>query len=608
MRKSLGLVVSMVLVTMALAGCGGAGKGQSARVDKEPLPLDTMLVPMAELGHYGGRFVMGQPTGPRTFNQPMANETSSNDIVNLMFISLTDIDYKTLGDIPVAAKSWEFTSDGKTCTFQLRRGMRFSDGHPLTSADVVFGFDIVMSDSLHPSAQEGLTALIAGTRVKYTYSAPDSYTFVVTAPKTDALFLSHVSSVRILPKHILEKAFLAGKFASEYSTATPVTQVVSSGPWRLKKYVPDQQVVLEPNPYWFGVDAKGTRLPYLDEMVFVVTKDQDAAVLKFHAGQVDALDNVKPDDYPEFAAKQQAEDFVLHDIGPSYNTNFMWFNLNRVKDARGDRKAGDPAVEPWKYALFNDVRFRRAVSMAINRDDLIKGPFHGFAVKNWAILTVSNKRWADSTITGPDYAPEQAKALLAQIGLKDRNGDGILEDASGHRASFDLLTNGDNKLRVALATLVKDDLAKVGIEVTLTPTDFNTLVTKTRNEYSYDMCLLGLGSAVPADPGMTANVIRSSGITHYWNMKQPKPETVAERQIDEAYTANISTMDEAVRKKTWHDASQILNDNVFFVWLPTQIMKLPVSARFGNVDPNVMPPRVFWNIDRIFQKRPPKKS
>lgn len=607
MRKLPGLV-SLALVSIALAGCGGAGKGQSTRVDKEPLPADTMMVQAAELGQYGGRFVMGQTTSPRTFNAPMANEQSSNDINNLLYAALTDIDYRTLADIPIMAKSWEFSSDGKTCTFHLRRGMKFSDGHPVTSADVRFSFDVVMSDSLHPSAQEGLSALVDGKKTKYTYSAPDSFTFVITAPKTDALLLAHVGSVRILPRHVLEAPFLAGKFASEYSTATPVAQVVTSGPWRLKKYVPDQQVVLEPNPYWFGVDAKGTRLPYLDEIVFVVTKDQDAALLKFHAGQVDGLDNVKPDDYADFTAKEKAEDFVLHDLGASYNTNFFWFNLNRLKLARDGRKTGDPAVEPWKYSLFNDLRFRRAVSMAINRDDLIKGPFRGFAVKNWTILTVSNKRWADSTVTGADYAPDQAKALLAELGLRDRNGDGILEDSKGHKLSFDMLTNSDNKLRVALATLIKDDLAKVGIEIIPAPTDFNTIVTKTRNEYSYDLCLLGLGSAVPADPGMTANVVRSSGITHYWHMKQEKPETEAERKMDEAFAANTATMDESVRKQTWHEVSQTLNDNVFFVWLPTQIMKIPVSARFGNVDPNPMPHRILWNADRIFQKRAPRNS
>ena len=607
MRKSLGLLIALVFASFALAGCD-AGKVHTARVDKEPLPPDTLMVVAPELGSYGGRFVMGQTTSPRTFNAPMANEQSSNDICTLLYSSLTDIDYKTLNDIPILTKSWEFSNGGLTCTFHLREGLKFSDGHPLTAEDVKFSYDIVMSDSLHPSAQEGLTAVIDGQRVKYTYSAPDAHTFVVTAPRTDALFLAHVSSVRILPKHILEKAFLDGTFAAQYSTATPPAQLVTSGPWRLKRYVPDQQVVCEPNPYWFEVDAKGTRLPYLDEIVFVVTKDQDAALLKFHAGQVDALDNVKPEDYPDFEAKQQAEDYVLHDIGPSYNTNFLWFNLNTIKEAKDGKKAGDPAVEPWKFAIFNDPRFRRAVSMGIDRDDLIKGPFHGFAVKNWSVLTVSNKRWADSTITAPDYAPEQAKILLASMGLKDTNGDGILEDAKGHKLSFDMMTNSDNKLRIALLSLIKDDLAKIGIEIMPAPVEFNTLVTKTRNEYSYDGCLLGLGSAVPADPAMTANAMRSSGITHYWHMKQTKPATAAEKKMDEAMAANSASMDEAVRKQTWHEVAQTLNDQCFLIWLPTQIMKLPVSARFGNIDPNPMPHRILWNAERIFQKRAPKKS
>src|SRR5262249_13153837 len=158
----------------------------------------------------------------------------------------------------------------------------------------------------------------------------------------------------------------------------------------------------ERNPWWLGVDAKGRRLPYLDEVVFRVAKDQDVAAQMFHAGELDGLDNVKAEDYKQYTAEQKQKGFELHDTGPSFNTSFFWFNLNRVRKPEKGRKPGDPRVEPWKFALFSNRDFRRAVSMAVDRDAIIRGPYYGYAVRGWSIMTQGNERWYDSTITAPD--------------------------------------------------------------------------------------------------------------------------------------------------------------------------------------------------------------
>jgi peptide/nickel transport system substrate-binding protein len=598
------------LLLMAGWGCGGGAPGGARYVDKLPLPADTMSMAVDEVGRYGGRFVAGSTSSPKTFNSIMANETSSNEIVQALFVSLTDIDYRTQEDIPLLAKSWEFSDGGRTVTFHMRRGVCFSDGHPITSEDVKFCFDVVMDSTLHPSMQDGLIMPVNGKPVAYTYSAPDSYTFVVTAPAVDALMLSHVSNIRVLPKHVLEPKFKAGLFASSYSTATAPESVVTSGPWRLKSYLENQQTVLTRNPYWFGVDPQGKRLPYLDEVVFKVAKDQDVAAQMFHAGELDGLDNVKAEDYKQYTADAKAKGFTLYDVGPSFNTNFMWFNLNRVHTPAKGKSLGAPEVEPWKFAWFSNRDFRRAVSMAIDREAIIKGPYYGYGVKTWSLLTPGNARWYDSTITAPDHDPEQARALLDKLGLKDRNGDGIREDAAGHAVSFTVIYNGDNKLRASMATLIQDDLNKVGIKLVPSGLDFNTLVGKTRGDHQYEACLLGLGSAVPADPGMGANFWKSTGMTHYWDMKQPegKPDTPADARLNEQFQQNVSTTDLAARKLAYHDMGQTLNDECLVVWLPTLLMRLPVSDRFGNVHPSPMPHRILWNADRIFQKHPRKAS
>lgn len=594
MARSIPLFVALAL----LGGCSAGAKRDGAYVDKLPLPIDTMLTKMIEPGVYGGRFVFGATAGPKTFNAIMGNETSTTDITQRLFCALTDIDYVTQDDIGVLAKSWETTPDGLTTTFHLRRGAAFSDGHPITSDDVKFSFDVVMDPEIHPSTQDGLT--IDG--VPATYTAPDSFTFVVHTTKADALILAHTGSVNIMPKHMLEAAFKAGQFASAYGTDTPPESLVTSGAFRVKSFVPDQQVVLSRNPYWFGVDAKGQRLPYLDELVFVVAKDQNVAALKFHAGELDGLDNVKPEDYKAFTDNQAKEGFTLHDVGPSFNTNFFWFNLNRAKEAKDGRKVGEPYVSAAQYSWFSDKRFRQAMSMAVDREAIIRGPFYGFAFKNWSTMTSGNKKWFDPETKGIDYNPEEAKRLLASMGMKDTNGDGFLEDAKGRPVQFTMITNGDNKLRTDMINLVKDDLAKVGVKMIPSPLDFNTMITKLRSDFSYESALLGLGSAVPSDPGMGQNVWKSSGLTHYWNIKQAKPGTPEEARVDQLMMQNILTHDMAVRRQTWHEVMQIVNDQCWLIWLPSQQMKLPVRSRFGNVQPSPMPHRILWNADRIFRK------
>ena len=596
-----GALLMMGVGVMAVGGCGGSPKAPlsaTAYVDTIPLPRDTMTFRTTEPGRYGGRFVLAQTAAPKTFNAPMANETSSTDITQILFTGLAGYDNARQVDTPLLAKRWDISPDGTTWTFHLRRGARFSDGHPITSEDVLFGFQIVYDDKLHPSLQDLL--MIDGQR--FDVSAPDSFTVVVHSPRPYALMLPAVGAIRILPKHRLEAAYRNGSFESAYSVNTPPESLVTSGPWTLKRYVPGEKVVLTRNPYWFGVDRQGKRLPYLDELTFLIVPDQNTAALKFQAGEVDGLDDVKPEDYRSYADGQAAGHYTLYDLGPSLNTNFMFFNLNRVREATPGHRLGDPCLEPFKFAWFRDVRFRRAVSMAIDRDAIIRSVYFGDAVKVWATLTPGNRLWSDSTLTGADYDPAAARALLAGMGFRDRDGDGVIEDAQGHPVSFSIKTNGSNVVRIAMLNFMRDDLAKIGIRVIPAPVEFKSLIVNIRNDFQYDAALLGLGSAVPPDPGMGQNVYKSSGLTHYWSIKQPKPETEAEAEIDRLIQANVLTTDMAERHRTYNQISRIWNQQVFTIWLPSARVKIPVRNRFGNLEPSAVPHRILWNIDCVFAK------
>ena len=132
---------------------------------------------------------------------------------------------------------------------------------------------------------------------------------------------------------------------------------------------------------------------------------------------------------------------------------------------------------------------------------MIPSVFYGQAVKNWSTTTPGNKVWYTPDIVKYDFNLAESKKLLASLGWKDGNGDGVLEDTKGNPISFTLKTNSNNTLRIGMANFIRDDLAKVGIKVNLVPLDFNTIITNIRDDFQYDAVLLGLQSRRSARSG-----------------------------------------------------------------------------------------------------------
>jgi peptide/nickel transport system substrate-binding protein len=604
-RATMALLVATLVVAALFSACRRRTAEVTEYKDPHPLPAEPMVVDASAIGKHGGRFVFAETGNPRTFNGMMANETSSTDITTRnLFSFLVDYDNGTQQFIPVLAKSWDVSADGLMWTFHLREGAKFSDGHPLTAEDVLFSAQVALDETLHPAMQDQLKM----NGKPFQFSSPDPKTVIVKTHVPCATMLISIGVLEIFPKHILEGAFKNGTFASAYNVSTPPDQIVTSGPWRVAQYVAGEKTVLRRNAYWLGVDKANKRLPYLDELVFLVVPDQDAADLKFRSGELDGLDNVKPENYRWYQDNQQQGSYTLYSLGPEMNSRFFWFNLNKVQPPlRGEKlpvgkRPGDTYVDPVKYAWFNNPIFRRAVSMAIDRDAITRSIFFGEGSKSWSISSPSNKDWYFPDLVHYDYDVAESKRLLASIGFKDSNRDGILEDPGGNTVSFQLKTNADNTMRVATANFIRDDLAKVGIRVVLTPIDFNSLITNLRSDLQYEAILLGTQSGVPPDPANAQNLIRSSGISHYWFVKQQKPATPEEARIDQLMDEMVTTLDMGKRKAIWKDIQNIWNEQAWSVWLPILNVKIPVSNRFGNVQPSIMAHRLIWNIDRVYVK------
>jgi peptide/nickel transport system substrate-binding protein len=240
--------------------------------------------------------------------------------------------------------------------------------------------------------------------------------------------------------------------------------------------------------------------------------------------------------------------------------------------------------------------------MAVDRDAMTPSIFSGHGLKNWSTYSPNNKIWYTPDLPHDDYNLKGSKKLLAGLGWKDRDGDGVLEDTHGNPISFSMKTNADNALRVGMANFVKDDLAKVGIKMTLAPVDFNTLVTNLRSDFQYDSILLGLQSGVPPSPTNGQNVWRSSGGMHEWFIKQQKPATPEEARIDQLLDEIITNPDLDAEKRAWKEIETIVNEQAWMIWLPIRDYALPASNKFGNLRPSILAHRLLWNIEQVYFK------
>lgn len=589
--------------SLVLFGCGGsdtagedsAGTTSGAdaaatREDPNPRPEHAIVVEGAD-GVYGGRYVATLRMDPKTWNSLTANETSSTDLVNgNLFEGLVAFNNRTQETEALLARSWERSEDGLVWTFHLRRGARWSDGEPLTADDVIFTSEVLYDDVIHPSASE--LASIDGE--PFRFEKIDDYTVQVTLPGPYGPFLNVIGSVYIMPEHKLRAAYEDGSFESTYGVNTPPSELVSGGPWMLAEYQPQQKVVFKPNPYYYKFDPAGNRLPYLDELVWLTVPDQNAEVLKFQSGESDEI-YFRAEDYAQMKDGEARGDYTVYDLGMEMGTQMVWFNMNTSNNPN----TGKPFVDPAKQRIFGNVDFRRAVAHAIDREAISNTVFYGLAEPLYGGIPPVNKKWHNPDIRKYVYDLEKSRALLDEAGMIDRDGDGIREDENGTRLAFTLITNADNRERIATANILKDDLAKVGVQCNFNPVDFNSVITMLRESYDYDAILLGLTGGIPPDPIMSANVFKSSGKTHFWYPEQETPATEWEAEIDALMNRQVGIVDDAERKKVFDRVQEIVAENVPMLYTVSRPGFIAVRNKFTGLQPTVLRPWVLWKSETV---------
>jgi peptide/nickel transport system substrate-binding protein len=587
----LSVVVAGVLITSVIAGCGSSQDPQTKTEfeDSNPLPAEPLQLECT--GVHGGRFVYVTIGDPKTFNPTIANESSSTDITSgPTFSGILEYNNGTQEIEPGLAKSWEKSEDGLRWTFHFREGVRWSDGHPFSVDDVIFTSTVVYDTDV----QASIRAILMVEGVPWKFTAVDSLTLQVDLPGPFGPVLEVIGSMYLVPKHILEGPYKEGRYEQMWGIETDPSEIVCLGPFKFKNVRTGEAVVLERNPHYWKIDADGKRLPYLDELVFVPVTDYNATMLRFQNGDSHMLDPVRPEDVALIEDEAEEGGYTTYNLGPDVATNFIWFNMNSGSD-----DAGTPYVTPYKLKWFDNNMFRRAVSHSLDRDGMVQAVLQGRGNPQYEPMTIANKKWYYPDMPRFKYDPDKARAMFDELGMIDRDGDGIREDSDGNKVEFLLYTNSENTVRKGLGTVAMDNLEAVGVSCLLSPLEFNTIISHIRSDRKYEAILLGLTGGVPPDPALSRNVWLSSGVTHQWDPEQETPHREWEAEIDRLMYAVVKETDYEKRREAFNKVQHIVGEQQPMIYLARENLVVAVNNNFKNIRPSVLRPHVMWNIYEI---------
>ncbi len=606
------------LAATLISGCGGQEKFANSNVavsDQDRTDKDLAIAqngavvePASLPGKYGGKMTDASPGDPKTFNLWVAGDATSSGAVGALYSALIERNSYTLQWESALAELPKVSADGLTWTFTMKPGLKWSDGAPITVDDVIFTLDVIYDEKVQTNFREGMILDAPDgkggfKRVPLKYRKVDGanveFKFPVKyAPARDILNFS------IAPKHKLEKLWKQGQpketaFNPAWGVDVDVKELVSSGPWIITDYKPGQRIVYGRNPNYWKKSDTGQQLPFLDQYVNLIVPDFNTTTLKFLAGDTDVL-SVQQTDYKTVKAKEKSGNFTVRNLGPTFSTAYLGFNLNMQSK---------PAKEnPELFKLFNDTRFRQAVSHAVDRDKLVRNVYDGLARPGYGPESPANKVFYSDEVPKTTFDLEKAKSLLAEIGLKDGNGDGILELPSGKPVTFNIITNVENKLRVGIATIVSSDLRKIGIDAKFTPLAFNSVISKLDNKpqpgkpyppFDWQAVILGWTGGI--EPNNGKNIWMSAGNFHQWDPYQQKPHRPWEAKIDELFRQGAQELDETKRKAIYLEFQKIVAEQQPFIYTVVPDAISALKNKYGNIKPCPVG-GVTWNIEEIFDQ------
>jgi peptide/nickel transport system substrate-binding protein len=508
---------------------------------------------------------------------------------------------------PEVAKSWEWSTDGTQLTMHLIEGAFWSDGVPFNADDVIFTWEgyIVDPNVVSPSKIDAWTWNGAATTLEKIDDYTVKFTFPIPKPLGQYYYMCD-DKFFIEPAHILQA--LHPKWSTknpkpsytDFANALPPDHLplVTLGPWVITEYHTDQLLIMRRNPYYWKVDENGNQLPYLDEIQYLKGPSGVGRDLCTMAGNCDHMNLENPSSFVQAmtAAADPAAKFSIS-WGPEVLGYSVEFNLSVDVGTLSD---SDKAYRQ----LYRDVRFRQALAYATDRDGIAQAIMRGPFLRAFAGGLYPGAPDFDKTsVVYYPYDPESAKILLAEIGLKDTTGDGMLNFTSG--------TNSGQKVVVALnayqdaheTETVAESLvnmwAAVGIKVNYRSLDS---ATNAANDTSgnWDMKVTRGGQAfmLPfTTPSFLAPTTKQ--FTDHREGATPRVLLDFEQQLIDIVNKYSLTFDAATRKQLLTQYNQLFTQNVYQLGVFVGRYGLGLTKRMKNVPPGTPAFMYEWVEDSI---------
>lgn len=545
---------------------------------------------------------------PKVFNPWTASDTLSRELATFMFRGLVDMDYYTGEVIPDMAAEVKELPDKLTYIVRLRKGLRWSDGHPITSADVVFTWNKIIAQGYGNSSLRDVTTIDGKSP---TVTALDDLTIKFVTPKPFVPF-KRLLGINIAPKHVVEPIISAADgrkaFDRLWASDCKPSSLVTSGPFVLSRFLPAQRVEMVKTDNFYMIDKAGKKLPYLDKIVYQIVPDVNTLLIKFNAKEID-ITQLRPRDVVSLLEMQKSHNFTLFNLGPSIGSNFIMFNLNR----RTNPKTKKPYVDSIKSAWFNDLNFRQAVNHALNRSRMVQNYFKGIGFEEFVSESKSSPFY-NKNLAPFEQDLELAKSYLTKSGfqLKDKK----LYDSKGNRVEFDMVYGSGGTFYDAISEMIRTDLEQLGIKVNSQAVNFNVLIDKINTSMDWQCVIFSLVGD-PTDPNDAGNVYKSDGRLHCFDQRLPdKDGTVIvtdarpwEKRLDEIFNSSASEFDRAKRGQLMDEYQKIIYDQAPFIYLVNAKFILGARNTIKNLEPTQLSQLVggLHNIEEIY-KEPDKES
>lgn len=530
---------------------------------KKFLFIYVLLVSIGLMAQSGGELRFCLSAEPKTLNPLKMEDNQSETVAYLTSGVLLRVNRVTQKPQPELATSWKVLDGGKRIILTLRKDARFSDGTPFSSDDVAYTIQQLMDPALHSPIGDSFrsgegkvsTRIISPAAIEITFPAPV------------ANLVNLFDTVPIL------------------SATSPQKEMAALGPFYVAEHKPGSYILLKRNPYYWKKDSSGRQLPYLDAVRLEIEQNREIEALRFQRGEIHLINIVSPAIYDKFSTVDPA---MVKDAGPSPDTEQIWFN-----------QKPDAAIPAYKLAWFTSVNFRRAISEAINREDLARIVFRGHAVPAVGIISPANKFWFNDKLKPHPYDTNSALRRLQQDGFHLEKG--VLRDKGGNAVEFSIITNAGNIARESMATMIQQDLKKIGIKVNVATLDFPTVIERITQKFNYEACLLG-GVNSELDPNSQMNIWLSSGDNHQWNPGQKSPSSPWEAEIDKLMREQASSGDQHKRKQDWDRVQEIAWEQEPFIYLVNRDALVAISSSVKNAQPTALRPQTYWNVEELSLK------